>query len=187
MRVNWFSPLPPTECDTADLTRAVLAHLVGRAEVTLWTSRSGWDVRPEQAAHVRLYHPAQMPWDEVNRADATVYLFGRDAGLHGCAREVSRLHPGLVVLLGGAAPVERALAVLRPTEASDCADLLLRMAGNAAAASADEVARNLAALAAAELSIWTTASADVGLRRVATAIHELFIGAAPDDAARRAA
>jgi hypothetical protein len=45
----------------------------------------------------------------------------------------------------------------------------------------DEVAWELAARAAAEMATWTPPDGDVGLRRVAEAIHELFVSPSPPD------
>jgi hypothetical protein len=45
----------------------------------------------------------------------------------------------------------------------------------------DEIAWTLAARAAAELALWTPPDADTGVRRVAEAIHEVFVE--PRDAA----
>ena len=49
-QINWFSPLPPARTGIADYTFGILPELSRRAEVTLWTDRTGWDPALEQYA-----------------------------------------------------------------------------------------------------------------------------------------
>src|SRR5262249_13924728 len=94
MRLNWFTG------DVAEYTRVVLPLLRQQAEVTLWTTRP--HASPALAGGpVRHFRPEEVPWDEVNRADATVYL------LDAVTAALGRQHPGIVVLQQDAA-VERA-------------------------------------------------------------------------------
>lgn len=98
MRLNWFSPLPPAMTGVAQYTRQLLPHLAARARVVLWTGQAEWDSGLEDYAEVRHYRPDQVPWPELNRADATFYHLGNNAHFHGDIWLVSRRHPGFVVL-----------------------------------------------------------------------------------------
>lgn len=98
MRINWFSPLPPAMTGVAQYTKHLLPHLAERAEVFVWTDQDEWDSGLERYAEVRHYRPEQMPWPELNRADATFYHLGNNALFHGNIWLVSRRHPGVVVL-----------------------------------------------------------------------------------------
>ena len=98
MKINWFSPLPPASTDIAHYTTRVLPALSARAEVTLWTDQDGWDAALRKQAAVRPYPLEQMPWAELNRGDISIYHMGNDPRFHGALWQVSRRHPGVVVL-----------------------------------------------------------------------------------------
>jgi glycosyltransferase involved in cell wall biosynthesis len=98
VRINWFSPLPPAESSIALDTAAVLPALAERAEVVVWTHQQDWAAGVGRHAEVRCYAPAEMPWDEVNRADATFYHIGNHAGYHGPIWRVLQQRPGIVIL-----------------------------------------------------------------------------------------
>lgn len=98
MKINWFSPVPPTKSSIALDTAAVLPALARRAEVTLWVHEPSFVPELESHARVRRYDPAAMPWDEINSADATFYHIGNEPRYHGPIWRVNRQHPGLVVL-----------------------------------------------------------------------------------------
>lgn len=98
MKLNWFSPLPPAMTGVALYTRQLLPHLAARARIVLWTDQVEWDSGLENYAEVRHYRPEQIPWPELNRADATFYHVGNNARFHGDIWLVSRHHPGFVVL-----------------------------------------------------------------------------------------
>ncbi|MEO5722198.1 MAG: hypothetical protein ABIR71_12095, partial [Chthoniobacterales bacterium] len=73
MRINWFSPVPPSSSAAALQTAALLPALARRAEVTLWVHDSRWSPALERDAHVRHYVPGALRWAEINAADMTVY------------------------------------------------------------------------------------------------------------------
>jgi glycosyltransferase involved in cell wall biosynthesis len=98
MRLNWFSPLPPARTGIVEWAAHVLPALCARAEVILWTDRQTWEPVPRVAAEVRTFRPGAVPWAEVQRADVSIYHLGNNAGHHGGIWQVSRLHPGIVVL-----------------------------------------------------------------------------------------
>jgi glycosyltransferase involved in cell wall biosynthesis len=98
MRLNWFSPLPPAPSGIADYTSSLLPLLAARAEVVLWTDQPEWDERLEEHARVQRYQWREMPWPEVQRADATIYQLGNNRAHHGAIWQVSRQHGGLVVM-----------------------------------------------------------------------------------------
>ena len=98
MKLNWFSPLPPASTDIAHYTTRVIRALVSRAEVTLWTDQSEWDADLNNYTEVRRYHLQQMPWEELNRGDASIYHIGNNPLFHGTIWQVSRQHSGVIVL-----------------------------------------------------------------------------------------
>jgi hypothetical protein len=192
MRLNWFAG------DVADYTRRLLPLLRQQAYVTLWTTRADGGRELEACAPVRSFRPEEVPWDEVNRADATIYHLDADTA------PLCRQHPGIVVLNQDTA-VERALAVLthsrtaferhkaqscwpvvyalspleQPGSAEECVTALLRLAAEAGRYHAQLLAHDLASRTASELVAWTTAATGrLDVRQVARAIHEVTVGAA---------
>lgn len=98
VKLNWFSPVPPTPSAIALHTAAVLPALTKQAEVTLWVHETNWSAELEEYARVRRYEPDRVPWTEINRADATIYHLGNHPEFHGPIWQVNRRHPGIVVL-----------------------------------------------------------------------------------------
>jgi glycosyltransferase involved in cell wall biosynthesis len=98
MRLNWFSPLPPARTEIAYYTARLLPVLRERVEIVLWTDQSEWDPVLENYAAVQCYQPKHMPWVELNRASMSIYHIGNNPLFHGPIWQVSRQHPGLVVL-----------------------------------------------------------------------------------------
>jgi glycosyltransferase involved in cell wall biosynthesis len=98
LKLNWFSPLPPARTDIAHYTARVLPALATLADVTLWTDQSEWDHGVEQYAEVRRFRLSRMPWVDLNRANASFYHIGNNPHFHGPIWQISRLHPGVVVL-----------------------------------------------------------------------------------------
>lgn len=98
MKLNIFSPLPPARTEIANNTAGTLAALQAHADVTLWTEQEAWDRSLEELVAVRPYRQEQLPWSELNRADATLYHIGNNADFHSAIWQTSRLHPGIVVL-----------------------------------------------------------------------------------------
>lgn len=98
MKLNWFSPLPPASTDIAHYTTRVLAALSERASVRLWTDARKWDESLNKHAEVRFFQPGSIRWEEVNRAAMSIYHIGNNPLFHGAIWQVSRRHPGIVVL-----------------------------------------------------------------------------------------
>lgn len=98
MILNWFSPLPPAKTGIAVYTAQLLPALYRQAEIILWTDQEEWDPSLEHYGEVRRYQPAQIPWTELNRGHMSVYHIGNDHLFHGSIWQVSRLHPGVVIL-----------------------------------------------------------------------------------------
>jgi glycosyltransferase involved in cell wall biosynthesis len=98
MKLNWFSPLPPAKTGIARYTADLLPALTARAEVTLWTEQDEWDASLNDLAPVRHYDPDRMCWRDVNDADLSIYHIGNNHHFHLAPWQVSRWHPGLVVL-----------------------------------------------------------------------------------------
>lgn len=98
LRLNWFSPLPPAETDIAHYTARLLPYLAEHAELTLWTTQSDWDPMLATHAAIRHYDADNVPWPDLNRAALTVYHLGNNPRFHAPIWQVSRRHPGLVVL-----------------------------------------------------------------------------------------
>src|SRR5919108_1239699 len=98
MRLNWFSPLPPANSGIADYTARILPTLGTRGEIIVWTDQDEWDRNLQDYAEVRRYQPEQMAWVEINRADMSVYHIGNNRLFHSAIWQVSRSHPGIVIL-----------------------------------------------------------------------------------------
>lgn len=99
MKINWFCPLPPARTSIADdYLVGILPALSERAELTLWTDQNNWDKSLENVARVRSYDPRRMNWSELHHADATFYNIGNNHLFHTSIWQVSRQHPGIVIL-----------------------------------------------------------------------------------------
>lgn len=99
MKINWFCPLPPAKTSIADdYLVGILPTLSKHAELTLWTDQSNWDRSLENFATVRGYDPRRLNWPAVHRAGVTFYNIGNNHLFHASIWQVSRQHPGIVVL-----------------------------------------------------------------------------------------
>ena len=98
MKLNFFSPLPPTRSDIARLTVHMLPHLAKAAEVTVWSSQPTWQLEPPTGVTICHYDAHRPPWREINQADATFYQMGNDPRYHDAIWYMSRQHPGIVIL-----------------------------------------------------------------------------------------
>lgn len=98
MKINLFSPLPPTRSEIARATANLLPLLSAEAEVVLWSSEPKWDLELPKGATVRPYDGKRPPWREINDADVTFYQMGNDPRYHHAIWEISRQHPGVVIL-----------------------------------------------------------------------------------------
>jgi glycosyltransferase involved in cell wall biosynthesis len=98
VKVNWFSPLPPAKTEVANYTKNIMPYLSEIAEVTIWTDQAEWDISVEQHARVMRFAPYQIPWEELNRADMSIYQIGNNFLFHGSIWQICQLHPGVIVL-----------------------------------------------------------------------------------------
>ena len=98
MKLNFFSPLPPTRSEIARQTTNLLPLLVEKAEVIVWSSEKQW--QPEVGTHatVRYYEASRPPWREINDTDVTFYQMGNDPRYHHAIWRISQQHPGIVIL-----------------------------------------------------------------------------------------
>lgn len=99
MKLNWFSPLPPARSAIATYAAAVLPELGRHAEVTVWSETpSVSSPAALEQPDVRTYRVQAPPWEEINRADVSIYHIGNHALFHAGIWDLSRRHPGIVVL-----------------------------------------------------------------------------------------
>jgi hypothetical protein len=98
LKINWFSPLPPAHSGIAYYASQILPFLARHHQVTAWTDQD--QVAPElsQTVAVAHYEPANPPWRALNDADVSIYHLGNHGGIHGGIWQVSRQHPGIVIL-----------------------------------------------------------------------------------------
>lgn len=95
MRINWFGPLTPYRSPVAQYSEWLLPLLAARAEVCVWTEQP--DCEPPSGVQVQRLDIERIPWEIINQAELSIYHFhGRE--IQPAAWEISRLHPGLVVL-----------------------------------------------------------------------------------------
>jgi glycosyltransferase involved in cell wall biosynthesis len=98
MRINWFSPLPPSHTEIAQSTWRLLPALCAAAEVTLWTDQEHWHSELERYAKVRRFDPANIDWAALNNVDATFYNIGNNSKFHSAIWRVCREHPGFAIM-----------------------------------------------------------------------------------------
>jgi glycosyltransferase involved in cell wall biosynthesis len=98
VKLNLFSPLPPTRSDIARVTTSLLPLLAAKAEIVLWSSEPKWESAAETDATVRSYDVNRPPWREINEADVTFYQMGNDPRYHYPIWRMSQQHPGIVIL-----------------------------------------------------------------------------------------
>lgn len=98
MKLNLFSPLPPTRSEIARLTTNLLPLLAEKAEVVVWSSEPKWPPEVERHASVRHYDANHPPWRAISEADVTFYQMGNDPRYHHAIWRISRQHPGIVIL-----------------------------------------------------------------------------------------
>ena len=98
MKLNLFSPLPPTRSEIARQATNLLPLLAQKAEVVVWSSERHWHPEAEAHATVRFYDAGHPPWREINEADATFYQIGNDPRYHHAIWRISQQHPGIVIL-----------------------------------------------------------------------------------------
>jgi glycosyltransferase involved in cell wall biosynthesis len=98
VKLNLFSPLPPTRSDIARLTVHMAPHLARAAELVIWSSEREWKFEPASGVTVRHYDLQRPPWREINQADATFCQMGNDPRYHDAIWHMSRQHPGIVIL-----------------------------------------------------------------------------------------
>jgi hypothetical protein len=68
------------------------------ADVVLWTDQAEWESSLEKSVPVRCYKTNQVPWEDLNRGDVSVFNIGNNAFFHGALWYVSQRHPGIVIL-----------------------------------------------------------------------------------------
>ena len=78
--------------------RRCLPALCARAEVVLWTDQAHWDLPPGLTVPVRTFQSDAVPWAEVQCADLSIYHLANESRCHRGILQVSRHHPGVVVL-----------------------------------------------------------------------------------------
>ena len=99
MKINWFCPLPPAKTSIADdYLAGILPSLSQHCELTLWTDQSNWDRELEKVASVRHFDPYAISWPDLQKADVTFYNIGNNHLFHASIWQVSRRHPGIVIL-----------------------------------------------------------------------------------------
>jgi glycosyltransferase involved in cell wall biosynthesis len=99
MKINWFCPLPPAKTSIADdYLAGILPSLSRQCELILWTDQNNWSRKLEDFASVRHYDPYAIHWPDLHRADVTFYNIGNNHLFHAAIWQVSRRHPGIVIL-----------------------------------------------------------------------------------------
>jgi glycosyltransferase involved in cell wall biosynthesis len=97
MKINWFSPLPPSQTGVAEYSSQVLEVLAKHSEVTIWTDQEHWSPSLESFGEVRQFD-RNPDWCALNEADATFYNIGNNAEFHAALWAISQRHAGVVIL-----------------------------------------------------------------------------------------
>lgn len=140
MRLNWFSPLPPSPTGIAEYAALVLPELSRHAEVCAWTSQDRWDRALERHVQIRRIEGYAEFWRDVHRADMSLYHLGNHAGFHADIWGLSRSHPGVVVLHDLRLPhLFAGIYVEYRRDRSAYRQLMLRFYGQRGLLAADEV------------------------------------------------
>ncbi len=64
----------------------------------MWTDQKNWDRSIQELAEVKSYRVEQMPWRDLQRADASFFNIGNNPQFHGSIWQVSRQLGGVIVL-----------------------------------------------------------------------------------------
>jgi glycosyltransferase involved in cell wall biosynthesis len=98
MRIHWFSPLPPARTEIAQYTARIVPALCAGRELVLWTHQAEWHPGLESQAEVRRFDPGNLPWDQLDRADATFFHIGNSSQFHRAIWQVCQEYPGIAIL-----------------------------------------------------------------------------------------
>lgn len=98
MKINWFSPIFPSNTYINNYTKFVLSSLNNYAEVTVWTNQKEYQNAIDQSIYIRQYDLNDVPWADINQADFNIYHIDNDANFYYGIWSISRQCPGLVVL-----------------------------------------------------------------------------------------
>jgi glycosyltransferase involved in cell wall biosynthesis len=98
LNLNFFSPLPPARTEIAWNAAGVLPALARLANVTVWTDQAEWDPTLALHAEVRTFSMERIPWNELNRADISVYHLGNNVDFHESIYRLCRMSPGVVIV-----------------------------------------------------------------------------------------
>jgi len=99
LKINWFSPLPPTRSGIAqNFAMQLLPALARRHEMVLWTDQDQVSPEVQSLARVARYSASDPPWREINNATVSIYNMGNHPDLHGGVWQLSTRQPGIVVL-----------------------------------------------------------------------------------------
>lgn len=98
MKINWFSPLPPTKTKISEYTEKLLPHLSKVAEIIVWTEQEFWDAELQKFAEIYHYQPHSIPWDIINKGDLNLYHLDNNPNFHTTIWNISQSCPGLVML-----------------------------------------------------------------------------------------
>lgn len=96
--IDIFSPLPPLPTDIANHTAAILPALARLARVRVWTDQDGPIELEIPGVEVRRFDPRSLPAPMLNRADATFFNLGNNAGFHTGIHRAARRIPGIMIL-----------------------------------------------------------------------------------------
>lgn len=98
MRLNWFTPLPPSPTAIGDVSARILQALSREVDVTVWTDCEGYDPALLQDFEIRVCGEMDARWTEVNFAACSLYNIGNDARFHQRYAAFLERHPGIVLL-----------------------------------------------------------------------------------------
>ena len=98
MKLNWLSPLPPSDSPVAHYSERIVPLLIKVATVTVWTDQLHPAFGLQEQVHIQSCNPDNVPWSEWNAADATIYHLGKNAEMNEPIWRMFQQQPGIVVL-----------------------------------------------------------------------------------------
>ena len=98
LKLNVFTPLPPSPTDIANVNLPIITLLQDAADVTVWTPQEYWDPLEDKRIEVKTFRADAIAFWDLNDADANIFHIGNNREMHEDIFDIARRIPGLIVL-----------------------------------------------------------------------------------------